>query len=184
MKGSLVSAAVAAFVLATSFLTTESTAQPTPKPQLDHPNIVPIAVKLKATYPCTAGSLGIFTYSVTVKNEGSVAYISTPGPYGEGAAGLVWADDEHNGGWPSGRFADELTSTPTLAPNATATVDIEVPYWTQDPAHMTAYPTHTFRTRSLGYWVPLKGMKDPAVPHNSGPTFVLPAPKGCPKTRR
>ena len=173
MKRILASAAVAAFVLSASMLTTESSAQN----RLRRPDIVPIAVKFKEATPCKAGALGLFVYSVTVRNVGQMTYTSQTG------VPLVWADDQHNGGWPNGWFGQELSATPTLAPNATATVDVYIPYWTADPQHMTNVPIHPFRTRSLAYWSP-GGMNAPGVPHNSGPTFNVPAPKGCPPARR
>ena len=175
MKDSLASAAVAALLLASPLLTAVSTAQ-APHPRLGHPNIVPIGVRLKATYPCKVGSLGLYIYSVTVKNTGPAAYVAPATPP---AYPLVWVDDQHNGGWPSGWFGQELDSTPSIAPNATATVDVYIPYWSTDPAHMTAFVTHPFKTRSLGYWT-TGGMNAPGVPHNSGPSFNVPAPKGCP----
>ena len=131
-------------------------------------NIAVTGVTLKTVGKCTPRS-NIYTYSIAVKNTGSGAYRGQRGP-------LVYMRDEQlDKGTQQLRWDGVLERPlPAMAPGATATVMVHIPYYAANPAYMAV--SHRFITGV--YWA------TPCSPdgcrRTRGPTVEVPAPKGCP----
>ena len=125
------------------------------------------SVSLKSTGPCTPGTiLGpyIYVYTVVVRNSGQTTW--TPPSWAPTGTGFVQLTDQHTG------YTDwhgQNQSLPKIAPGAQAVVQVGIPYYSANPSHMAAVPTHPFAS-----WVWTDNVKGSA-----GPKITLPAPKGC-----
>jgi hypothetical protein len=181
MKAPVASAAVAAFVLVSSVpasgeepashagsascLTTKTCEQPgRAGPKKTPPNLVVLSISLKSTGTCKPGSI-VYTYNAMVKNTGQTPY---SGPAGTAAA--VVLVDTHlaqlpGGGWVGGT----AQHVGPIAPGATTTLAVEIPYYAATPSHMTAYATHPFISMA---WNNNNYAQ-------SGPGASVAAPTGC-----
>jgi hypothetical protein len=127
-------------------------------------NLVVLSISLKSTGTCKPGSI-VYTYSAVVKNTGQMPY---SGPAGTAAA--VVLVDTHlaqlpGGGWVGGT----AQHVGPIAPGATTTLAVEIPYYAATPSHMTAYATHPFTSMA---WNNNNYAQ-------SGPGASVAAPTGC-----
>jgi hypothetical protein len=113
----------------------------------------------------------VFTFEVTVKNQGTVA---SPSSASLGNKALVNAMADDKAGWGGG------APLPKLAPGASQTVDVPVNYLGPDPGFMVSGAPHTFRAT-----VDLANLVDESNnTNNEAPNVIkVGAPEACVKQK-
>ncbi|HEY6420048.1 MAG TPA: hypothetical protein VIX59_13680 [Candidatus Binataceae bacterium] len=140
------------------------------------PNLVITKFGLKSWGTCAPGKT-VFTFLVTVKNEGQVSWPENLQP-------TLLVRDLHPGvldAWGNG-----YGISPPLAPGESTTIVVEMGYYTKNPKHMTADAPHPFQAQigptsyDTSNTFTVHAGPGPALWHGKK-VIMVGAPKGCPK---
>jgi hypothetical protein len=129
------------------------------------------SISLKSTGKCAPGS-NLYTYNAVLKNTGG-AYVPSSGAYGPMAfisEKVLWSTPTPN------KWEGRQSQIPSMAAGGTAVVTISIPYFSANPAYMTAVPSRPFLTGVFR----AQPCTAAGCVQTWGPTVTVPAPKGCP----
>ncbi len=150
-----------------------NSAQATPKPDL-----VITAFGLKSWGACAPGK-AVFTFSVTVKNQGNASWSGSVEP-------PVVVKDMHPGvldAWGTG-----VGIAPPLKPGESKTILVPISYYSGNPKHMTANAPHPFQAVVNSNHI----VDESDFTNNAGPgpatwngikVIMVGAPQGCPPVK-
>ncbi len=140
------------------------------------PDVVITQFGLKSWGACAPGKT-VFTFVVTVKNQGAVSW-------SEGIQPVLVVEDLHPG--VLGAWGVGIGINPPLAPGKSTTIMVDMPYYKANPKHMTDDAPHPFQAfvgptaSDHSNTFTVHAGPGPAVWHGKK-VIMVGAPKGCPK---
>ena len=130
------------------------------------PDLVIVRFTLKAGQGVCRPQMAVYTFEVTVKNQGTAP---SPSSASLGNKALVQAMAQDKAGWGNGAFLN------ALAPGAMQTVEIPVYYLMSDPGFMVSGAPHPF----MGIADPLGLVPESNEANNKNGPISVAAPAGC-----